>query len=153
MHRQKSAVGTVSMELFQQCSWLRHYVTSRKVPLSISNEVTGFLSLILPAALWPPGPLNLYQKWIPGSNLTAICSQLARKCGSLDVSQACGPPRPVIRIALSSFTLFPDGSSAVLIIPDYSVNVVKKTATAMTLRRVPTLLNLLQHNLPCQSLT
>ena len=41
-------------------SWLRHCATSRKVAVSIPDGVIGFfIAIILPAALWHWGRLNL----------------------------------------------------------------------------------------------
>jgi hypothetical protein len=92
-------------------SWLRHCATSRKVEVSIPDEVIEFTSPNYSSSIFALGVDSA--SWIflgvKGGRLTNSPPSLCRfstNCGSLDVSQSYRPPRLVTRIALTSSSFF-----------------------------------------------
>jgi hypothetical protein len=86
-------------------------------PVTSLNFSVG---LILPATLWPLGWVGLKQKWVSeiflalkGGRCVRLSTStpfMSRKCGRLDISQPCGPPQLLERVASSSSNMHVDHS-------------------------------------------
>jgi hypothetical protein len=86
-----------------------------RFPMSLGFSI----DLILLATQWPLGQLRPYEKWVSEiflevkggqrmrlKTLPPSVSQMFRNCVSLNISQHCGPPWPLTKIALSFTVIF-----------------------------------------------